>query len=245
MKRYIVVAATALAAGLAAGGPAAAGAFINGSFEQPGGVVAQSLLAGSTFLPGWTVVDAVPGGDADVQYMSNAAYGAVGVTASDGQYMLDLTGSVGRGKGVTSNPIDVVAGATYRVSFDVGSFLIVGYGSYGDATVDLLVNDVAAGSYTSVMDRTAYGTDWQRFSYDFTATGPTVKLTFLSSTLPTSSSLGVGLDNVTFNELSPPNPGAVPEPAAWSLLILGFGGAGAMLRSRRRLQRATADAAIL
>ncbi|MBS0334045.1 MAG: PEPxxWA-CTERM sorting domain-containing protein [Proteobacteria bacterium] len=28
---------------------------------------------------------------------------------------------------------------------------------------------------------------------------------------------------------------AVPEPGAWALMILGFGGAGAMLRRRRRL----------
>ena len=27
---------------------------------------------------------------------------------------------------------------------------------------------------------------------------------------------------------------AVPEPATWALMIIGFGGAGAMLRSRRR-----------
>jgi len=35
---------------------------------------------------------------------------------------------------------------------------------------------------------------------------------------------------------------AVPEPAAWALMILGFGGAGAMLRSR---QRAGAQEAVL
>ncbi|MBS0362525.1 MAG: PEPxxWA-CTERM sorting domain-containing protein, partial [Proteobacteria bacterium] len=29
-------------------------------------------------------------------------------------------------------------------------------------------------------------------------------------------------------------PDAVPEPAAWALMILGFLGAGAMLRTRRR-----------
>ncbi|MBS0333573.1 MAG: PEPxxWA-CTERM sorting domain-containing protein [Proteobacteria bacterium] len=33
------------------------------------------------------------------------------------------------------------------------------------------------------------------------------------------------------------SPGAVPEPAAWALLIVGFGLSGAMLR-RRRLARA-------
>lgn len=215
---------------LAVAGSAAAAPLVNGSFEQPGGVTRQ-LLAGSTYLPGWTVVDAVPGGDADVQYTSNASYSAVGVTASDGQYLLDLTGSVGRGKGVASNPIDVQAGRTYRVSFDVGAFLIVGYGSFGDATVDLLVDDVLAGSFTNVMDRRSYGSDWQRFSYDFKATGSAVKLTFLSSTSPSSSSLGVGLDNVTMDDVTPA--ATVPEPSAWALLIAGFGGLGSALRARR------------
>jgi hypothetical protein len=28
-------------------------------------------------------------------------------------------------------------------------------------------------------------------------------------------------------------PGGVPEPATWALMIVGFGGAGAMLRRRR------------
>ncbi|TAL35659.1 MAG: PEP-CTERM sorting domain-containing protein [Phenylobacterium sp.] len=28
---------------------------------------------------------------------------------------------------------------------------------------------------------------------------------------------------------------AVPEPATWTMMILGFGAAGAMLRTRRRL----------
>ncbi|MGZ3375793.1 MAG: PEPxxWA-CTERM sorting domain-containing protein, partial [Phenylobacterium sp.] len=32
---------------------------------------------------------------------------------------------------------------------------------------------------------------------------------------------------------------AVPEPASWALMIMGFGAAGAMLRSKRR-QTATA-----
>jgi PEP-CTERM motif len=31
-----------------------------------------------------------------------------------------------------------------------------------------------------------------------------------------------------------PSVGAVPEPAAWALMIMGFGGAGAMLRRRRQ-----------
>lgn len=229
MKSLISLAAL----GLALASPAAAAQFTNGSFEQPGTVVAATLLAGSTFLPGWTVVDAVPGGDYDVQYTSNAAYGAVGVTASDGQYLLDLTGSVGRGKGVASNAIDVVSGATYRVGFDVGAFLVANYGSFGDATVDLLVNDVLAGSFTNIMDRTTAGSDWKRFTYEFQAAAPTVKLTFLSSTSLSSSNLGVGLDNVTWDMVRQPVAG-VPEPASWALMIAGFGGIGAAFRVRRR-----------
>ncbi len=43
---------------------------------------------------------------------------------------------------------------------------------------------------------------------------------------------GYGLDDLTFN--SGPSGGGVPEPASWALMILGFGGVGALLRQRRR-----------
>lgn len=230
MKKLASFAVLALSVSTA--GPAAAAAFTNGSFEQPAGVVTLAMHAGSTFLPGWTVVDATPGGDDDVQYTSNGAFGGLGVVASDGAYFLDLTGNVGRGKGVASSLIDVVVGQTYRVAFDVGAFFVRGQGSYGNATVDLLVNDVAAGSFTNTLGLTTPGSDWERFSYEFTATGATAKLTFLSSTALTSSNLGVGLDKVTFDRVVTA-PG-VPEPSTWALLLAGFGGAGAMLRARRR-----------
>jgi hypothetical protein len=42
-------------------------------------------------------------------------------------------------------------------------------------------------------------------------------------------------DGNTDQELSGVTAGAVPEPAAWSLMILGFGALGGMLRSRRRV----------
>ena len=41
---------------------------------------------------------------------------------------------------------------------------------------------------------------------------------------------GFELDNVTIGN----TPGAVPEPASWALMIIGFGATGALLRSSRR-----------
>jgi hypothetical protein len=46
----------------------------------------------------------------------------------------------------------------------------------------------------------------------------------------------VGIDNVDFT-VSAIDTGAVPEPATWALMILGFGAAGAALRRRGRALR--------
>ncbi|MEW5685601.1 MAG: PEPxxWA-CTERM sorting domain-containing protein [Pseudomonadota bacterium] len=234
MKLFVSVAF----AMLVAAGPVSAAALVNGSFEQPGTASAVYLTAGSTALPGWTVVDSTPGGDNEIQYTNTNAYSSFGVVASHGAHFLELTGVIGRGKGVKSDAIDTDRGATYRVAFDIGAFFVRGQGSYGNVTLDLLVNDVLAGSFTNVLDLTTPGSDWQRFSYDFVAAGPSVRLTFLASTALTSSNLGAGLDNVAFDlvKVAPqptPTPGGVPEPGVWALMILGFGVAGTGLRRRR------------
>ncbi|MBU1375377.1 MAG: PEPxxWA-CTERM sorting domain-containing protein [Alphaproteobacteria bacterium] len=47
-----------------------------------------------------------------------------------------------------------------------------------------------------------------------------------------TSALGDGGDSHAF--LAIPQDGAVPEPSTWALMLIGFGGAGAALRNRRR-----------
>jgi hypothetical protein len=49
----------------------------------------------------------------------------------------------------------------------------------------------------------------------------------------TNDSLGLALGGTGGTNNPPPPPG-VPEPATWAMMLLGFGGLGAMLRSRRR-----------
>ena len=72
---------------------------------------------------------------------------------SQGNFLLDLTGNVGRGKGVVSDPIAVVAGGQYRLDFDVGAFWVAGYGSFGDATVEKIDAALKGDSIAAVMPR--------------------------------------------------------------------------------------------
>jgi hypothetical protein len=67
-------------------------------------------------------------------------------------------------------------------------------------------------------------TDWQLFSTTITAGAGSV-IRFAAT--GTSNSLGGYVDNITLST-------AVPEPATWAMMIMGFAGMGALARSRRR-----------
>ena len=202
----------------------------NGSFESPNVPADVYLGAGSAGITGWTVAllpGSTPG--ALISFQDNAAYCGLGVCASDGTQMLDLTGVVGRGGGVVSNGFATLAGATYDVSFDVGAFFVSGQGSFGDATVVLTIDGTQVGSFTNTMSLSGPGSDWQRFSYSFLGTGNAMAVGLFASLATTSSNLGVGLDNVAVEQRSAPG---VPEPASWALMIGGFAIAGAAMRRR-------------
>lgn len=215
----------------------AANLLTNGSFESP---VLSSLSSntayygnGNTSMTGWTV-DMRPGSTSPwVQLTSNSAFG--GLNASDGIQFLDLTGITGRGAGVLSNAVATSAALDYRLSFDVGAVFY--NGSFGTATVDLLINGTLVGSYT-VQPPGSNGINWQRFSYDFAGTGSPVRVGLYASFNAASSQYGVGLDNVVLSgaeRIAPPPPvPGVPEPASWAMLTLGFGLVGSSVRRRRR-----------
>lgn len=228
--------AAALGAGLGAFGAASAASNLltNGGFEQP--LVSNTYyLAGSTAITGFTVVG-LPGGDSTVALVNNSAFGGLGVLSSEGAQFVDLTGNIGRGAGVRSDNFATQAGATYAVTFDVGAFF-VGATSFGNATVELFVNGVQAGSFQNILSLSTPGSDYQTFSHSFIGSGAATNVAFYSSRSPTSSNLGVGLDNVGVTMTAPPPSGGVPEPSAWALMIMGFGMAGSLFRRRRYLAR--------
>jgi len=225
---------------LASAAPALSSSLLtNGGFESPDIGSAAYYGAGVTTITGWTVAlqPGTPAGT-QIQFTDNAGFCALGVCASEGSQFLDLTGVVGRGGGVVSNGFATTLGATYAVSFDVGAFLVAGQGSFGDATVDLFIDDAFVASFTNVLSRTTVGTEWERFSRNFTGTGKAMTVGLFASLSTGSSNLGVGLDAVSVDLIAPPR--AVPEPASWAMMIAGFGLLGAVMRRRMPLRRAPA-----
>lgn len=64
--------------------------------------------------------------------------------------------------------------------------------------------------------------------------GDNASFTF-SNVRPAYSITGGVLDDFQGSNLSGTFAGYVPEPGTWALMIMGFGGAGAMIRSRRKV----------
>lgn len=214
MKKVALLAAAAAAVAMAA--PAtAAPTIVNGSFEtatvNPGsGFV--TLGNGSTAITGWVV------GGLGIDYVGTYWQAAQGTRS------IDLSGN---DKGSISQLLtDLVIGQKYRVAFS-----LAGNPDGGGSTKVAVASD--GGSQTGVFSFSNTGTSranmgWQTQVFDFTATALTANLTFSASV---NDPYGPALDNVSIS--------AVPEPATWGLMILGFGAIGAFLR-RRAPRRTTA-----
>lgn len=197
------LATTAVALLLAALPHAAqASVVINGSFEQGPAFTSSFTTLGtnSTAITGWTVTR----GSVDLigSYWNH----------SDGARSIDLNGNQA---GTIAQMIPTIAGKRYTVSFDISSnpdrafakSMLVGFGNATPVAV----------TFTSPITRPL---QWQTVILRFTATAPTTRLSFQSTT---PGAWGMALDNVAAD---------VPEPATWAMLITGFGLVGAAMRRR-------------
>lgn len=220
-KIVLAVAAIAAAALVSTGAQAAGNLVANGSFESSAGFIgngqnAMSLPVGSMVMPSWTVI-----GIGDVAWETTP--NPFGVAASDGLFYLDLTGYTDRAPyaGVEQS-IATVNGGVYQLSFDLGT-----KAQYGVPAGIFAQAGATSGSFSSSAPDVGPLGAWVGQTLTFTASGPTTLISLRGN-------LGrayIGLDNVSVVELS--RPGGVPEPATWAMMLVGFGGLGAVLRSRR------------
>ncbi len=78
-------------------------------------------------------------------------------------------------------------------------------------------------------------TGWQTFSFTAPIDGTYTLQIGVANHGDNQASSGIVLDNVAVQaNLPPPPPPSVPEPSGWSLMLLGIGGIGAVLRQHAR-----------
>jgi hypothetical protein len=217
MKIRQTLAASAIA--LAAFGVSAAnaGTVLSDNFDSDTPVT-TNWLGDATFVPvpatpvlGFPSVDLVGAADgfANLAYMGNT-----------GGVSVDLDGSTGNG----NNPAGEIASTmTLAQGNYVVTFLLAGNMRGGPNQTTA----VAIGN--TVIDITPLSNTQPYMLYTEAFTNVSGKLTFTD--LGPSDQEGDLLDNISVTT-------AVPEPATWAMMLIGFGAVGFMMRGSRRNQSA-------
>ena len=184
----------------------------NGGFEDPTISHPCCNTAPPGSVTGWTVT----AGSVNVVNVTVGSAG--GNIADEGDQYIDLIGESGAGS--LSQTFGTVAGQVYTLSF---AFSHNPFGGLSAATaafsVDGLLGPIAHSTGTNA------DLDWQTYNGSFVADDASATLNFTN--LTGSSNAGILLDAVSVQA-------AVPEPATWALLILGFAAIGGAMRSGRR-----------
>lgn len=202
--------------GLAVATPSyAANILTNGGFEDP--VIStnpgyETYSAGSSAITGWLV----EAGNVDIV---NHYQGAV---AAEGNQFLDLVGTV---NGSISNTFATTLGQVYKLTFQYA------HNIFSTSTASAVFDVNVTGLNGTVMHSggaSASDLGWQTYTGYFTAgSGSTSKLTLTNTVGANQGGLFADDFQVT----------AVPEPATWVSLILGFGLLGGALRRRKQTLR--------
>jgi hypothetical protein len=128
---------------------------------------------------------------------------------------VDLDGSTSQAG--TLSTLTTFAAGTYTLSFDLGG------NDRGDSDKTTVVS---LGDFSQTITLPS-SSALQTYSYTFTTTGGALSFADLGGG---NQNIGNVLDNVSLS--------AVPEPATWAAMLLGFGGVGVAMRRRRGLAAA-------
>ena len=234
MRLSHVAMAIAAVAGLASAAQAATNLVTNGGFETTTNGAGQ--FDNNTHAAGWT----------SNGYNFIFADGTADAGGANGQYgNLTLWGSKNGGTGViTSSPTGgnfvgadgafivapiqqvltgLVVGKDYLVDFDWAAAQQHGYN--GATTEQWIVSLGGQSISTAVFANESHGfSGWMHESFRFTYDGANNVLSFLAVGTPNGEPPFSLLDGVSA--------AAVPEPASWALMLVGFGAVGFAARRR-------------
>lgn len=220
MKKLIPFALVGLC-GLAALVPSTASAAVNVSFENPqltGGGAAYayfsqpfgnnpSVPAGFAAIPGVTF-----SGASGIQ-ANGSAFGFS--NAPDGTQTAFIQSYHGVGGAISVDLTNLVVGQRYFVTFSAARR---GYSDPNGASNPF---SVSVGGHSNPFDTSS--TTFSPFTTSFIAQNTTDSLIFTGSANGGDATLGLDAISV-----------AVPEPATWAMMLMGFGMVGAGVRSRRK-----------
>lgn len=193
-------------------GAASAASIVNGGFEigaDPG--VFTTVGVGGTNITGWDVTAGT------VDYIGTYWQGQ----GTGGGRSVDLAGV---SLGTLSQTFTTVLGQSYAVTYWVSK--------NPDGGAATRTGSISAGANNGTFSYSAATTlgnmNWAQQTFVFTATGTSTTLSFAADA-SADCCFGPALDSVSI--------AAVPEPATWALVILGFGAVGGALR-RKAARRA-------
>ncbi len=200
----ISILAAAAAVLIAGSAQAATNLVVNGNFDQP----STGGFGAFVSIPGWTSNT----GDT-IEVGTNGTYGLACYTAACTNLELNSNFAGSVSQLVTG----LVAGRTYALDWAYGT-----RPGGGAQAMTTFLDGVAVGSNSYTGNGAA---TWLLTSVRFVATGNAALLTFTGSNVGGSPSYG--------NEVTAVSVASVPEPAAWAMLLTGFGLLGTTLRRRR------------
>jgi hypothetical protein len=233
-----LAASMALAIGSAA--QAATNLLTNGSFESgPASNTQFGAGFGGQVVPGWTGGNGHPTTDLQFYYVGGTQttvsatnqfgdpkaffYPSFNTLSPDGGNFVALDGDSAATGAISQTLTGLEIGKTYTLTFDWAAAQLANRS--GDITEQLQVSFGGQTFLTPVLPVASTGfSGWKTATMFFTPTSTTQTLKFLSLGTPDGLPPIAALDGVSLT---------VPEPATWAMMLVGFGGIGAMIRRRR------------
>jgi hypothetical protein len=184
-----------------------------------------NVVYGSTAGPGYATTDVKFTGNTSKQNnLTDTPLGSAAIDISDGggfATLKDSTADTATLWSVIVNPDEMFTDMKFAVQLQTGGTLEIYYLLAGQTTFSTLC---ATCSYSASQANTNYLIDVTGGLFD--------AIQLVSHDPPGSVPSLKELKQFSYNAGDPP---AVPEPATWAMMLLGFGGIGAVMRRRRRL----------